>query len=148
SIQGYGIAKPMNEADVDAWINQWKTNQKWSSLKEVAPQNKQLLKARLAHSAWLNKVDKLIKNGDAKKYIQKDSHKTCEFGLWLSSYGIKVLDNQTFQSVDRIHQEIHQLARQALKENDQGKDQINLKGLSLIKEKSTELSKLIKSFEV
>ncbi|MEA1988500.1 MAG: EAL domain-containing protein, partial [Pseudomonadota bacterium] len=42
SIQGYGIAKPMNEADVDAWINQWKTNQKWSSLKEVAPQNKQL----------------------------------------------------------------------------------------------------------
>lgn len=57
------------------------------------------------------------------------------------------MDDQTFQSVDRIHQEIHQLARQALKESQQGKDKTNLHELSLIEEKSTELNELIKSFE-
>ena len=148
SVQGYAIAKPMNETDMDVWINHWKTNPKWSSLKEVAPQNKQLLKARLAHSAWLNKVDKVIENGNAEKYVHEDSHKTCEFGLWLHSHGNKVLDKETFQSVDSVHREIHQLARQALKESKQGKDKANLKELNLLKQKSAELSNLIKSFEV
>jgi len=147
SVQGYAIAKPMNETDMDAWIKQWKMNPKWSNLKEVAPQNKQLLKARLAHSAWLNKVDKSITNGNVKKYVHDDSHQTCEFGLWLHSNGIKTLDTETFQAVDRVHQEIHNLARHALKESLQGKNKVILKELSLIKEKSTELSKLIKSFE-
>jgi len=145
-VQGYAIAKPMKETDVDEWINHWKTHPKWSSLEEVAPQNKQLLKARLAHSAWLNNVEKVIENGHAKQYLHDDAHETCEFGLWLSNYGKTVLDNETLQSVDSLHQEIHQLAKQALKVSKQG-NSANLKELSLIKEKTTELNHLITRFE-
>jgi len=145
-VQGYAIAKPMKETDVDEWINHWKTHPKWSSLEEVAPQNKQLLKARLAHSAWLNNVEKVIENGHAKQYLHDDAHETCEFGLWLSNYGKTVLDNETLQSVDSLHQEIHQLDKQALKVSKQG-NSANLKELSLIKEKTTELNHLITRFE-
>ena len=147
SIQGYAIAKPMSQTQILNWLKDWKVNPKWQGLNEVAPQNKQLMKARLAHNAWLNKFISLQEDGKTASFTREISHQNCEFGIWLQTSGKKILSNQDFQSVDLIHQEIHQLARQVLETSQQDMPQENQKALALLTQQSEVLNTLMLSFE-
>ncbi|WP_321325329.1 EAL domain-containing protein [Thiomicrorhabdus sp.] len=142
-VQGYAIAKPMSQHEMNKWLNSWQANQYWQTLIEIKPKNKQILKARLAHLAWLNKLETAIGEGELDYYLFQTSPNTCEFGLWLQSKGKEILNSTEFQTVDRLHQEIHQLAKQTIDLSLLGNEKGSSQQLIKLKQKSTQLNNLL-----
>jgi len=142
SIQGYAIAKPMSQSEMSIWLKSWHANPYWKTLVEIAPKDKQLLKARLAHIAWINKFEQSINNDET---LTINSYLSCEFGLWLINEGKKLLCEQTFIKIDLIHQEIHRLAILALESKALKNDNDCLNLIVLLKQKSHELNTLLQN---
>lgn len=148
SMQGYAIAKPMNRTQTDIWLKEWKVNPIWKTLIEIAPQNKQLLKARLAHIAWVNKLQIVIANGTDENLTYDYSPKSCEFGLWLLDKGKELLKPEDYQAIDYIHQEIHRLAKQTIASSLLNIEEDTLALLTELKQKSAELNNYLLKIEI
>ncbi|BCN92288.1 hypothetical protein THMIRHAM_00730 [Thiomicrorhabdus immobilis] len=115
SIQGYAIAKPMNQEQVFEWLNNPNINPKWQTIIEINGLEKRILKAQLAHSAWIDRIESVVTGNLDIESINDLSHTQCEFGLWLHSKGSQIIKNKSvFEQINILHQEIHSIAHQAI----------------------------------
>lgn len=107
-IQGYAISKPISETDTKNWIQNWHYDEKWQTIAEIGKHQKELLKAKLAHSAWVNKVRETF--ADEDDVVTMDfSRTTCNFAKWLhSSYAKEVfVQTKRLAEIDMLHAQIH-----------------------------------------
>ena len=147
AMQGYAIAKPMNCQQMDIWLKEWKINPLWQTLVEIAPQKKQLIKARLAHIAWVNKLENMVNDRLDEDFTYESALKNCEFGVWLLNKGQMILTVHDYNTINKIHQEIHQIAKQTIEAYTQKDKQHTQTFLAQLKDKSSALGKILQAIE-
>jgi EAL domain-containing protein (putative c-di-GMP-specific phosphodiesterase class I) len=112
--QGYQIARPMPAESVLSWMNHWKPCQAWQLQKAYQREDYTVLFATVEHRAWVRDIERFLFWENTK--LPEIDHKACLFGKWLLNegkgrYGTKPI----FISLLRVHEEIHDLAKQLLK---------------------------------
>ncbi|WP_460186263.1 EAL domain-containing protein [Thiomicrorhabdus hydrogeniphila] len=145
SVQGYAIAKPMPQSEMNRWLKTWQTNPYWQTLTEISAAEKRLLKARLAHISWINKFDKLL--AQEKEAITISSYLNCEFGLWLINEGKQILNDKNYQKIDFLHQEIHRIGNLIIESKSLENENETSKLLALFKINSLKLDSLLKTIQ-
>jgi len=119
--QGYGIARPLDGAELPAWVKTWRPDPAWVNLSALQQQNLPLLFASIEHKAWVNAIEAFLR-GDRPSAPSID-HQACRFGNWLQTQGRAFLAaNPAMQRVDALHRELHMLAAQVLELRDAGQN--------------------------
>jgi diguanylate cyclase (GGDEF)-like protein/PAS domain S-box-containing protein len=112
--QGYQIARPMPAENVLPWINKWKPCQVWQLQKAYNREDYTVLFATVEHRAWVRDVERFL-FWENTKFPEID-HDACLFGKWLLNEGkTRYGKRPIFISLQRVHEEIHDLAKQLLK---------------------------------
>ena len=109
--QGYGIGRPMPADQLPRWVEQWRSDPRWTHIMPVNPSNRQVLYASVGHRAWVAAFDAFLQ-GRRSTPPALDSHQ-CPFGIWLAKEkqaGDGV--SPALESIERLHQQIHDLANQ------------------------------------
>ena len=143
-IQGYAIAKPMSQEQTYAWLQKPNLDPNWENIYEINSHKKRILKAQLAHTAWVDKIESAVLHNSSLENIQILSHLRCEFGLWLHSKGLETFKYQTtFDQVNRTHQEIHNIARKAVQAKTVFDDEEAIRQLNLLRDKRSAFIQLL-----
>jgi diguanylate cyclase (GGDEF)-like protein/PAS domain S-box-containing protein len=112
--QGYQISRPMPANKVPYWMSDWKPSQSWMLQKSYSREDYSALYATVEHQAWISDIERYL-------YWDKDNipeidHGTCSFGKWLSTEGnARYGERPIFVSLQRVHEEMHDLARHLLR---------------------------------
>lgn len=134
--QGFAIAHPMPAEQVAAWLATWQPPVRWRSLSRASRDLLPLLFAAVEHRAWIRTIESHLSSAPSAIPLPALDETQCRFGQWLlqedlTRYGSPAL----FAEIDRLHREIHQLARQLLGQQQQdmptdGAQLQQLRGLS------------------
>jgi diguanylate cyclase (GGDEF)-like protein/PAS domain S-box-containing protein len=107
--QGYGIARPMPAADLPGWAATWQPDPRWFERLPLSRDELPLLHAGVEHRAWVAVMTQYLNGTRAKPPAL--AIKACRFGHWLdASAGGMPGQAPTFQAVDALHHEVHELA--------------------------------------
>lgn len=113
-MQGYGIARPMSGKRMLQWLAEFKPDPLWSLPASHLTSRGyfELLQAEANHHYW---IDRVIANlDDPHDQTTPESlldHRQCRFGQWYYDEGRRHFCNiSEFDSLDEIHQSIHQTA--------------------------------------
>ncbi|SFX42674.1 EAL domain-containing protein [Marinospirillum alkaliphilum] len=115
--QGYGIARPMAADLIPAWVSNWQPSPHWRSLKRVSQPDLPLVYAALEHRAWVQNLLDSLETGRLQDRPPLDENE-CRFGRWLQESGWG--QRSDLQSVNELHQQIHQLAHAIYRLQDAG----------------------------
>jgi len=111
--QGYGIARPMPAEQLISWVNSWRPPPSWKNQHPVSRDELPLLFALVEHRAWIRALEEYLK-GERSQPPPLDQNQ-CRFGSWLNDEAKrKHGDKAAFQSIVRVHGEIHTQASQLL----------------------------------
>ncbi|WP_158661018.1 EAL domain-containing protein [Thiomicrorhabdus sp. Milos-T2] len=144
TIQGYALAKPMTRTDTLAWLKNPNIDATWQDLSEVTPIKKHILKAQLAHLAWVNSIENIILHDAPIEDKKTLSSSHCEFGHWLKAQGHEIFTRkETFSEIDLLHQQLHELANQAIECKLVNDLQSANKALTVLKEDSQTFTHLL-----
>jgi len=148
NIQGYALAKPMDQATTKQWLAKWLPKPEWQDLQEISNDYRNILKAQLSHRAWVSEVEDIIRNNHSSLAIDHLSHMQCEFGIWLNKQGKTLITDTTlYQEICDIHEQIHHDATRAIKASESNDREQALTLIeALHKEKDILLNLLKKSY--
>ena len=126
--QGFGIAQPMPARDIGQWVSTWVPDPAWSDIALVKREDFPLLFARVEHRAWMLRMEGFL-NDRISAPPQLD-RRQCNFGKWLHADGYQRYGrNPIFSKVDRLHEQIHELAQQLYMLHSRGNKADALAGL-------------------
>jgi len=122
--QGYGIARPMPLADVQAWVEQWQPDPRWAQWADTHWELSDfpLMVAQYDHLRWVNRV-LLYLDGASLQLTQAElsDHHQCRFGHWYDSHGRQRYGHLTeFAQIDDAHTEVHRLGLEIVDLADRG----------------------------
>jgi hypothetical protein len=106
--QGFGIGRPMPEADFGRWCEAWRPDPLWQDCHALEFDDLQLAFAIVEHRAWM-KALRSQTDGNRLPVPPLDPH-TCKLGRWLDEHGHRVIDSGLLARVITVHDEIHALA--------------------------------------
>ncbi len=109
--QGFGIAKPMPADEIPLWLEQWKTNRVWQSLKNRVTQSYHIdIEVALSsHRRWIKNLIGHVTQDRELNHGQLDS-KHCNFNYWFNGIGfIQYGDHPQYSEISRLHEQIHSL---------------------------------------
>jgi diguanylate cyclase (GGDEF)-like protein/PAS domain S-box-containing protein len=111
--QGYGIARPMPQEQVQAWLCQWRPEPAWSVTPVLSKDKINLLYACIEHKVWNKSLCGYM--AGVKEQPPERSHDGCRFGHWLSQQpGYPFLPGHPLRLVYEMHLSLHQVAEQWL----------------------------------
>jgi diguanylate cyclase (GGDEF)-like protein len=141
--QGYGIARPMPADQLPQWATTWRVDPSWHDIHSVSRNDLPLLFACVEHRAWIAAVEACLK-GEREIPPPMNSHH-CRFGIWLDEKNLKRPDAQpAFQVIERLHRQIHALAKNLLSLKARGQ---NLAALDSIAELHSLSDKLLEQLK-
>jgi diguanylate cyclase (GGDEF)-like protein len=111
--QGYGIARPMDEFNVEGWLEEWSGEVSWHSLHEhtIYHPNSEINIAIYSHARWLEQIENSLK--DETIPFPASDYTQCQFARWYRGIGKhKYSANETFAFIQKIHYELHAIAQQ------------------------------------
>ncbi len=122
--QGYGIARPMPLADLDAWVAQWNPDPRWAQWADTHWELSDfpLMVAQYDHLRWVNRV-LLYLDGASLQLTQAElaDHHQCRFGHWYDSHGRQRYGHlPEFVQIDGTHGEVHRLGLEIVDLADRG----------------------------
>ena len=130
--QGYGIARPMPAADLPGWVATWRPDPAWSNRQPAHRDDLPLLFAQTEHRAWLTALENYLKG--IREVPPALDPRQCRFGQWLYTEGRKRHEGQpVFQTIERLHREMHDRAAALWNTNTSGKDAASA-GLAEVRE--------------
>ncbi|MCG5500830.1 EAL domain-containing protein [Ectothiorhodospira lacustris] len=104
--QGYGIARPMPAASLPGWVRQWQPSPRWAGLRRLNRQYLPLLYAQVEHRAWIQELADALRAGGRE--LPHPVHDQSIFSRWMDQSGLQPCPG--FDTVDRLHRQIHELA--------------------------------------
>lgn len=146
NIQGYAIARPMDETQTLLWINSHSLPSYLYDIKESDLTGKHILKAELSHQAWVNRVERYLR-GDESLGKLNLNHLNCQFGKWLTTKGKEFIEAPRLNELDILHQNIHEFVKITIEKheaNAMDKETLD-KLISELKLKQTELINLLQT---
>ncbi len=108
--QGFVIAYPMPASDLLGWTTVWSPDPAWINVPSVSSDDIPLLFATVEHRSWIVKTESYLK-GEQEAPPPMNLHQ-CSFGSWLDAAYNSA--NPTFQTIERLHQQVHALASELL----------------------------------
>jgi diguanylate cyclase (GGDEF)-like protein/PAS domain S-box-containing protein len=125
--QGYGIARPMPAEAIPEWLEQWRSNLEWQTLKQRLYENSgiDIYAAIASHQHWVSKLIDQIAKGESFHHLPVDS-KHCAFGRWFLGTGyVHYGHMDLYSEICDLHEEIHHLGSSIAKSlNDEAGDQV------------------------
>jgi diguanylate cyclase (GGDEF)-like protein/PAS domain S-box-containing protein len=127
--QGYGIARPMVAADIQAWVSNWKPDARWSNAPQIHSGNRSLLYACVEHRAWLAAFEAYLMGKRHAPPVMDQLQ--CRFGKWLEIEKRAGRGNEPgCGEIDAAHERFHRLAAEILHGQTQGRNSRGLTRLS------------------
>ncbi len=115
-VQGYGIARPMPEAEVLAWVQHWSLPDDWHiSGTQLPPERRALLVAEMEHRRWLDELLKALSGRPSGLARRVGDHNSCRFGRWY--YGLGRVHYGTlpaYKEIEQVHSALHTRAQQLM----------------------------------
>ena len=107
--QGYGIARPMPAGDVPSWAAAWQPDERWADVPVIQATNRAALFAMAEHRAWYGHFLACLQETRSTAPFL-DPHQ-CNFGAWLDTQRLAPGGmSPSFQAIDALHEQIHELA--------------------------------------
>ena len=118
--QGYGIAYPMPQQEVAAWMEGYRQPQEWRSV-EVGTWRRDdfpLLTMEAEHRAWITSVLRRCRHEtDIDPALLDADH--CEFGRWYAGEGrLGYGQRSLFKDLEPLHQRVHEIASELMLTSD------------------------------
>ena len=109
--QGYGIARPMAADALPSWVEKWQPDSGWKDVRTIDRDDLPLLFAGVEHRAWITAMEHYL-DGQRDTPPPLDMSQ-CRFGQWLDHEGkARHGDNPAFRSIERLHEQVHRVARE------------------------------------
>ncbi|MCU7846766.1 MAG: EAL domain-containing protein [Candidatus Thiodiazotropha sp. (ex Lucinoma kastoroae)] len=109
--QGYGIARPMPAEDLPQWLELWKCDEQWQSLKIKLEQSQSIDidVALFSHQNWLDNLIGFI-TLDRPLVSNLLGSQQCSFSHWFYGIGFVQYGHlPLFERIKVLHEQIHQL---------------------------------------
>lgn len=111
--QGYGIARPMPEAQILEWAQGFKPDRKWDLWSDTNWElsDLPLLMAQHDHILWIKRVIMSLEDMPLNLSAEELSdHHQCRFGHWYYSHGLERYGELVeFSAIEPVHVQVHQL---------------------------------------
>jgi diguanylate cyclase (GGDEF)-like protein/PAS domain S-box-containing protein len=146
--QGYGIAKPMPAEGMPLWLEHWENDLVWRGLRNRFSQKDRIgvEVAISSHRKWIQNLIGHIKDDRPLNHGQLDS-KHCAFNYWLHGIGFVQYGNlPQYGDITRVHEEIHRLSYEMVRNKNIGKIEEAQKGIKELKAMSRHLIVLMQEF--
>ncbi len=111
--QGFGIARPMQAAEMAAWARAWRPYPEWQRARTLPPADWPILHAAVEHRAWILSIAEYV---DGLRNVAPAMQPSeCRFGSWLQSERPAAhSDRLVLTDVDAVHRRIHSAAADVL----------------------------------
>jgi len=115
-MQGYGLARPMPADKLLNWLENFRPDPLWHLATSPRPNRDyfELLLADASHLSWIDQqLARARAPGDHGHPGGELDPARCRFGRWYASDGRRRFRNvAAFRQIDRVHREVHRLARE------------------------------------
>lgn len=144
-LQGYGLSKPMPEAEVLSWLQSWKVPESLSTMSTLDNESRNFLKAELYHQAWNLRI---------KGFVHKDQILTktetnefnCPFGRWLESKSGNLIHNpNTIHELQIQHHNVHEIANMVIHAKNNGDQELAIQYLGQLDEQTQNLLTMLRN---
>ncbi len=111
--QGYGIARPMPAAQVDAWLGDWRQPEEWRHVSLWPREDLPLLTVEVDHLRWIDLLRRTVEAAPGSVSPPPMDPHDCRFGHWLDSIGLERYGH--YPSFDRLveaHREVHETGKE------------------------------------
>lgn len=140
--QGYGIARPMPAESLRDWAREWRPSPRWARLRRLNREYLPLLYALVEHRAWIQDLVDAFRAG--RRELPGPVHDQCIFSRWMDESGLH--PRPGFEAVDRLHRQIHQLAKVLYQLHAQGDIQSACRRLGELSDLGDALSKALDDY--
>ncbi|MDO8455162.1 MAG: EAL domain-containing protein [Sulfurimonas sp.] len=111
--QGYAIAKAMPAKDIINWMESWNGFPSWGETTLINASNRAILHASVEHRNWIFSIEEFLQNKSSNLPELGSAH--CHLGSWLLHDASKEQRNSPdFESLNRLHSELHLYATELL----------------------------------
>ncbi|MBN6740441.1 EAL domain-containing protein [Acidithiobacillus sp. MC6.1] len=116
-LQGYWIAKPMLAAEVPGWVASYQSAHK--GFTPITEEANDLLKA---HIHRVQQTAAAVEGYEPfpAHVLEVDAERQCHLGIWMATEGRKFANRPDWPEIQRRHETLHQLAREAKRLLDSG----------------------------
>jgi len=116
--QGFGIAKPMPDAEMVKWVKNYKPDPRYSlwSNKHWEMNDLPLLVAQYDLDNWIKQILMCIENDHQVNFDAFfTDYKKCRFGKWFYNHGYRTYgQNRQFKQLEPLHIRIHKIGHQII----------------------------------
>ncbi|MFN4148617.1 MAG: EAL domain-containing protein, partial [Rhodocyclaceae bacterium] len=113
-VQGYGIGRPMPAAELPDWIRAWQPDETLRRTAGFVLQRADLplVTAAADHRHWVDRLMRCVERAESHQsdLLPLDPHE-CRFGRWFYGEGRRYASLPDMSTVERIHDEVHDLGR-------------------------------------
>ncbi|EGV19642.1 diguanylate cyclase/phosphodiesterase with PAS/PAC and Chase sensor(s) [Thiocapsa marina 5811] len=111
--QGYVIARPMPGESIPPWVRAWRPDRRWTRQPPLRREEIPLLFAIVEHRAWMHAFENHWREDGPNTPPLDFNH--CHLAQWIALDGNARYGAQPiFQSIARIHRQLHESARELL----------------------------------
>jgi diguanylate cyclase (GGDEF)-like protein/PAS domain S-box-containing protein len=113
--QGYAIARPMPQEDIQNWIKHWQQKSIWYQLQSEKSSGISVYDIDVAifsHKKWLNNVIEYVTQASTEPNLPALQNE-CSFGFWYKGVGrAKYGSKESYKAIDTEHSHVHTIALQ------------------------------------
>jgi diguanylate cyclase (GGDEF)-like protein/PAS domain S-box-containing protein len=121
--QGYGIARPMPAAQVEAWVRHWQGQSAWRDLggASLPRDSVVLIVAAASHRRWVDAVESYVARAGEGNSLPPGI-RDCRFGRWYGGSGRNSYGHLTeYLEIGPLHDRVHRLADELISLTDTGR---------------------------
>jgi diguanylate cyclase (GGDEF)-like protein/PAS domain S-box-containing protein len=128
--QGYGIAKPMPAAELEAWATTWHADPRWAEVPAVGAVNRAVLFAMVEHHAWYGHFLAYLQG--ARPTPPTLDAEPCSLSGWLDAQRLSLGGlSPSLVAIETLHRQLHALAAEIYNAQVSGRKQ---DGLGLLRQ--------------
>jgi hypothetical protein len=108
--QGYGIAWPMPPDALPGWAGSWQPDPVWQAASSLAPSQRLLLQAAIAHRSWMMAMEGFLLGTRLAPPVFEAQK--CRFGRWLDAERTTADGaSPAFVTLESLHEQVHALTQ-------------------------------------
>ena len=122
-LQGYAVAMPMSAAQLDAWLQTWRTQLPWVGALEAGSRvDDAAIQAIVNHGVGVQQLlDQTLNEQGKAFFMQPQAHQLCSLGRWCAEHAYPSRGDPAFAKFQRMHVEFHALVHAHLTEPSQAR---------------------------
>lgn len=149
--QGYGIASPMPAEQVPEWLSNYTQPALWANTSKIdwSHNDLPLLSAEIEHRRWIDDLIASINAGSNLIPPPVLDYTQCNFSKWYDGIGRDYYGHlNEFKELNTIHQRVHELGKELIELDRNGRNDVALKRLPQLRDLRTEIQERLLMLKV